>query len=102
MTAALRQLLDAAQKEGGSVLTVGSPQDAGRAAGGNRGKRSKPRPCRSCSNPATGRPSYPALIEAADEIFVTADSVAMVADAVMTGKPVGHRADREEPPSDVR
>ncbi len=29
------------------------------------------------------------MIEAADEIYVTADSVAMVADAVNTGKPVG-------------
>jgi hypothetical protein len=39
--------------------------------------------------PSDGPPAYPALIEAADEIFVTADSVAMVADAVTTGKPVG-------------
>src|SRR5207302_4835207 len=39
--------------------------------------------------PGDGPPGYPALIEAADEIFVTADSVAMVADAVTTGKPVG-------------
>jgi len=39
--------------------------------------------------PGDGPPAYPALIEAADEIFVTADSVAMVADAVTTGKPVG-------------
>jgi hypothetical protein len=29
------------------------------------------------------------LIESADEIYVTADSVAMTADAVNTGKPVG-------------
>jgi hypothetical protein len=39
--------------------------------------------------PGDGPPAYPALIEAADAIFVTADSVAMVADAVTTGKPVG-------------
>ena len=30
----------------------------------------------------------PAVIEAADRIFVTADSVAMAADAIMTSKPV--------------
>jgi mitochondrial fission protein ELM1 len=29
------------------------------------------------------------MLDAADRIFVTADSVAMVADCVMTGKPVG-------------
>ena len=39
--------------------------------------------------PGEGPPSYAALVEAADEIFVTADSVAMVADAVTTGRPVG-------------
>ena len=34
-------------------------------------------------------PRYPALIDDADEIYVTADSVAMVSDAIATGKPVG-------------
>ena len=39
--------------------------------------------------PNEGPPAYRAMIEAADEIYVTADSVAMVADAVNSGKPVG-------------
>ncbi len=34
-------------------------------------------------------PRYPVLLQDADEIAVTADSVAMVSDAVSTGKPVG-------------
>lgn len=34
-------------------------------------------------------PRYPVLIGDADEIHVTADSVAMISDAVATGKPVG-------------
>lgn len=34
-------------------------------------------------------PRYPVLIEDADEILVTADSVAMISDAVASGKPVG-------------
>lgn len=34
-------------------------------------------------------PRYPVLLAAADEIYVTADSVAMVSDAVATGKPIG-------------
>ncbi|HEX3677481.1 MAG TPA: ELM1/GtrOC1 family putative glycosyltransferase, partial [Sphingomicrobium sp.] len=39
--------------------------------------------------PLEGPPAYPAMVEGADEIYVTADSVAMVADAVLTRKPVG-------------
>jgi mitochondrial fission protein ELM1 len=34
-------------------------------------------------------PRYPVLLRDADEIHVTADSVAMVSDAIATGKPVG-------------
>ena len=34
-------------------------------------------------------PRYPILIQDADEIYVTADSVAMVSDAIASGKPVG-------------
>jgi mitochondrial fission protein ELM1 len=34
-------------------------------------------------------PQYPVLLADADEIHVTADSVAMVSDAIATGKPVG-------------
>ncbi|HET9811294.1 MAG TPA: ELM1/GtrOC1 family putative glycosyltransferase [Sphingomicrobium sp.] len=34
-------------------------------------------------------PRYPVVLNDADEIYVTADSVAMVSDAIATGKPVG-------------
>jgi mitochondrial fission protein ELM1 len=34
-------------------------------------------------------PRYPVLLADADEIYVTADSVAMISDAIATGKPVG-------------
>jgi mitochondrial fission protein ELM1 len=34
-------------------------------------------------------PRYPVLLADADEIYVTADSVSMISDAVATGKPVG-------------
>jgi mitochondrial fission protein ELM1 len=38
----------------------------------------------------TGRePRFPVLLADADEIFVTGDSVAMLSEAVLTGKPVG-------------
>jgi mitochondrial fission protein ELM1 len=36
-----------------------------------------------------GFPRYGVLLHAADEVYVTADSVAMTSDAVATGKPVG-------------
>ncbi len=34
-------------------------------------------------------PRYPTLLADADEIYVTADSVAMISDAIATGRPVG-------------
>jgi mitochondrial fission protein ELM1 len=83
-----RRLLHAAEWAGGSVIAVGSP-------------RTPPELLMIVENalqgssvpvlipPMEGPPSYAALIECADEIHVTADSVAMVADAVNTGKPVG-------------
>ena len=35
------------------------------------------------------KPRFPVLLADADEIFVTADSVSMVSEAILTGKPVG-------------
>lgn len=88
MKAAVQVLLKAAQSKGGSILAVGSPRTPIELL-------SEVRETLEASSipflfePGDGPPAYPALIEAADEIFVTADSVAMVADAVTTGKPVG-------------
>ena len=85
---AVRRLLRSAAWEGGSVIAVASP-------------RTPPEAVEAISNPpddasapflfvpTQGPPAYAALIDAADRIYVTADSVAMIADAVMTGKPVG-------------
>jgi mitochondrial fission protein ELM1 len=88
LTAAVRQLLSSAETEGGSILAVGSPRTpAGLLGAIHTTLQSSPVPF--MFEPGDGPPAYPALIEAADEIFVTADSVAMVADAVTTGKPVG-------------
>jgi len=88
IAAALEQLLKVTRANGGSILAVGSPRtpiellsEVREALEGG----SVP----FLFEPGDGPPAYPALIEAADEIFVTADSVAMVADAVATGKPVG-------------
>jgi mitochondrial fission protein ELM1 len=85
---AVQQLLNLAAAEGGSVVAVGSPRTPLEFLTTIRSTLDSS-PVRTLFAPIEGPPAYPALIEAADEIFVTADSVAMVADAVTTGKPVG-------------
>jgi mitochondrial fission protein ELM1 len=88
LTAAVKQLLKTAEANGGSIFAVGSPRtpvDVLTAVRQTLETSSAP----FLFEPGDGPPAYPALIEAADEIFVTADSVAMVADAVTTSKPVG-------------
>ena len=73
------------RKPGGSVIAVSSARTgrmlldavAGALKGSDHGL-------------AWGRfPRYPVVVADADEIHVTADSVAMISDAVATGKPVG-------------
>ena len=88
MVAAVRKLLRKAEASGGSVIAVGSPRSPAELLAAVRTTlESSSVPYLFAPN--DGPPSYPALIEAADEIYVTADSVAMVADAVNTRKPVG-------------
>jgi hypothetical protein len=84
----LKRLLKRAAASGGSVLAVGSPRtplDLLNALRSTLEASSVP----FVWAPMEGPPNYSALLEAADEIFVTADSVAMAADAITTGKPVG-------------
>ena len=82
--AAIRHL----QSLEGSILAVGSPRTPLEVLDAVR-QTLEASPVPFLFEPGDGPPAYPALIEAADEIFVTADSVAMTADAVTTGKPVG-------------
>jgi hypothetical protein len=85
---ALEAMLAKAAKNGGSVLVTTSPRtppaitqaiekslDASRAPALLTAPRKSPR--------------YASLLAAADSIWVTADSVSMVSDAIWTGKPVG-------------
>src|SRR5437868_1379147 len=88
MVSAVRQLLERAHTDGGSVLALGSPRTPVELLAAIR-QTLEASSVPFLFEPGDGPPAYPAVIEAADEIFVTADSVAMVADAVMTGKPVG-------------
>ena len=84
----IQHLLRLSQSDGGSVLAVGSPRTPIELLSEIR-ETLEGSSVPFLFEPGDGPPAYPALIEAADEIFVTADSVAMVADAVTTGKPVG-------------
>lgn len=86
--AAAGRLIEMASARGGSILAVGSPRTPIDLLDTTREiLESDSVPF--LFEPGDGPPAYPALVEAADAIFVTADSVAMVADAVTTGKPVG-------------
>ena len=85
---AAQRLFEKAGADGGSVIAVGSPRTPGdlrSAIASAFREASVPRLFAADKGP----PAYPAMIEFADEIYVTADSVAMTADAVTTGKPVG-------------
>ena len=88
ITTTVRRLLRSAGSDGGSVLAVASPRTPRKLSSAVANALEQSR-VQSLLAPIEGPPSYAALIDAADEIYVTADSVAMVADAVMTGKPVG-------------
>jgi hypothetical protein len=88
MVATTQQLLGEAAKEAGSVIAVGSPRTPPELLAAVR-RCLETSAVPSLFVPSDGPPAYPALIEASDFIFVTGDSVAMVADAVTTGKPVG-------------
>jgi mitochondrial fission protein ELM1 len=88
MVAAVGEVIDAAAREGGSIVAVGSPRTPAELLTAIREKlESAAVPF--LFVPGDGPPAYAALVAGADSIFVTADSVAMVADAVTTGKPVG-------------
>jgi mitochondrial fission protein ELM1 len=84
----LNSLIDAADRQGGSVLVVGSPRTPPLMLAKVKALLGKAR-VPATLVPTEGRPSYGALLASADSLFVTADSVSMVSDAIATGKPVG-------------
>ena len=90
-------LLARAEVAGGSLLVLPSPRTPDAVVDTVRGALAGARtPARLV--PLAGPPSYRALLGTADEIFVTADSVSMISEALRTGRPVGLvpvRADAE-------
>jgi mitochondrial fission protein ELM1 len=88
MVTAVSRLIDAAGREGGSIIAVGSPRTPPELLTAIRSRLERAS-VPFLFVPGDGPPAYASLVAGADAIFVTADSVAMVADAVTTGKPVG-------------
>jgi mitochondrial fission protein ELM1 len=82
----LRKLVDRAQNKKGTLIVVGSRRTSKEAWAIVREMTA------GTGNAAwveRGEVRYPVLLNDADEQFVTADSVSMISEAVMSGKPVG-------------
>jgi mitochondrial fission protein ELM1 len=83
---AVRKLVIRAQTKTGTLIVVGSPRTPKEAWTIVREMTA------GTGNTAwveAGEVRYPVLLNDADEQFVTADSVSMISEAVITGKPVG-------------
>jgi mitochondrial fission protein ELM1 len=85
VTAAAQVLAERCERDGGTLLAIGSP-------------RTRPGSLEAIERVIAGTrhrlvrgsvPRYVCLLQDADEIHVTADSVSMLSEAIFTGKPVG-------------
>ena len=85
---ALSDLLDRAAGEGGSVYVIGSPRTPLPVLRAVERQLATAK-CPAMLVPMHGPPAYSQLLQAADRIFVTADSMVMGSEAVTSGKPVG-------------
>lgn len=80
---AVRRLADRAEAADGSLVVVTSPRTPAWAVKAIRDSGAN------CRVVADGSARYSVLLANADENFVTADSVSMISEAVLTGNPVG-------------
>jgi mitochondrial fission protein ELM1 len=88
VAAAIAGLLERCAADGGSLMVVGSPRTPPEALAAahlavDQGGAA------ALLVPTQGPPSYAELLALADEIFITADSVSMISEAIATRKPVG-------------
>ena len=81
-----KTLLHRAESLGGTLIVVGSPRTPSNAW---EVVRDVTLGSGAVALVAKSEVRYPVLLNDADEQFVTADSVSMISEAVMTGKPVG-------------
>ncbi|MEA3081638.1 MAG: uncharacterized protein QOD54_1306 [Sphingomonadales bacterium] len=83
IAAVTETLLAKSDRDGGSVIAVTSPRTSQRLAAAARAELG------SLAVVDGDFPRYNALLSAADEMYVTGDSVSMLSEAVASGKPVG-------------
>jgi len=83
---AAAKLVRRAETRGGTLIVVGSPRTPADAWAVVRTAIGK---SQSAETVAQNEVRYPVLLADADEHHVTADSVSMISEAVITGKPVG-------------
>ncbi|HEX8937422.1 MAG TPA: ELM1/GtrOC1 family putative glycosyltransferase [Sphingomicrobium sp.] len=81
----VRRLLARATKLGGSLIVTASPRTPGPLI-----RRARHELAAAANGRlAEGMPRFQILIDDADELFPTGDSVSMISESVITGKPVG-------------
>lgn len=85
VVAAAQGLAERARKAGGSLIVASSPRTENRIRDALRTGV----PSTSFKLVDDNFPRFRILLEDADEIFITADSVSMISEAIMMGKPVG-------------
>ena len=85
VTKAARTLIRRCTKDRGTLIVIGSPRTETEVIDAVKSLIVET-PHRFVDGPM---PSYRALLDDADEIFLTPDSVSMLSEAVFTGKPVG-------------
>jgi mitochondrial fission protein ELM1 len=82
---AARTLIRRCTEDGGTLFAIGSPRTETKVVDAVKALIAE-----TPHHFASGAmPSYRALLDDADEIYLTADSVAMLSEAVFTGKPIG-------------
>ena len=84
---AIADMLDEARQKKGSVLVTTSPRTP-RKLRNDIARALKAADVPTLLAEPNRRPAYPSLLAAADSIRITADSVAMISDAIWTGKPI--------------
>ena len=85
VTDVLLQLLARATQSGGSLIVTGSPRTPARLIKRVRTQLASATNIRF----ADGTPRFQVLMQDADELFPTGDSISMISESVITGKPVG-------------
>lgn len=85
VSAAIAKLQARARRLGGSLVVTGSPRTPDKILARVKDEIAGSRNARL----AERMPSFQLLMQEADELFPTADSISMISESVITGKPVG-------------